>query len=412
MPEFDYRASTSAGKLQRGSLAADSKQAALRQLRGMGLTPVQVVAATGRAAGRTSGGSGAAAPAANSGKPMKRELIVSFTSELAVLLRAGLPLDRALKVQEEMSSQPQLRALLGGLIDDVKGGKSFSAALENQPVDFGNFYLNMVRAGEVSGHMAEVLSRLAATLETEAARRGAVISALIYPAVLCVVAVLAVVVMLGFVIPQFETLFNDMGEGLPAMTAAILAVGKFFESYGLLLLVLTAALVFASRRWLASVDGRAWRDEKLLALPLFGDVVQKFALAQFSRTLGTLLENGVKMLAAITIASDTVDNSKIRGALQALPGEVKGGTPLSHIMGKNPLFTPLVVQMVRVGEESGRLGSMLLELARIYDDEVESSIKRILALIEPALILVMGLIISLLIISILMGVLAVNDLAI
>ena len=238
------------------------------------------------------------------------------------------------------------------------------------------------------------------------------VSALIYPAILCVVAVLSVAVMLGFVIPQFETLFEDMGEALPLMTSAVLALGKFFEDYFLILAVLIGGVGYALRNFLRSPEGRQWRDEKLLALPFFGEVVQKYALAQFSRTLGTLLDNGVKMLTAITIASDTVDNIQIRAALENLPAEVKGGRPLSQIMAKDPLFTPLVVQMVRVGEESGRLGNMLLELAGIYDADVEASIKRILSLIEPALILVMGLVISLLIISILMGILAVNDLAI
>ena len=230
MPDFEYRASTSAGKLQHGSLAASSKQAAMRQLRNMGLTPVQVVAATTAAASSVPAVRGARSRSGDAeGSSASKAEVLSFTSELATLLRAGLPIDRALKVQEEMSSSASLQALLGDLINGVKGGKPLSAAMESFPAQFGKFYLSMVRAGEVSGRLADVLSRLSEALETEATRRSAAVSALIYPAILCVVAIISVAVMLGFVVPQFETLFNDMGDSLPMMTAGVLALGKFVE---------------------------------------------------------------------------------------------------------------------------------------------------------------------------------------
>lgn len=407
MPDFEYRASSATGALERGVLSATNKQAAIRQLRNRGLTPVQVVFSAGGAAGGADG----AADGGGSAGGVGRDMVLVLTSELAVLLRAGLPIDRALKVQEEMSQKPEYAAMVRGLLDSVKSGKSLSSALESYQSLFGKFYLNMVRAGEASGRLGDVLQRLSETLQVEQERRRAVVSALIYPAILAAVAVLSVGVMLGFVVPQFESLFSDMGEALPAMTAAVLAIGNFVKAYFLPLFILIGIAAYFARNWLTTPEGSLWRDQRIIATPLIGDVARKYAMAQFSRTLGTLVSNGVKIVTAITIASDTVENRILRGAMEELPAQVKSGKPLSDIMSRNEQFTPMMVQMVRVGEESGRLGEMLLELARIYDTEVESAIKRVLALIEPALILIMGLVIAILIVSILMGILAVNDLA-
>jgi general secretion pathway protein F len=410
MPAYRFKAANSAGTVEQGVLDASSERVALRELRSRGLTPITV------SAGGASGGSAAFAVPAGQAGPRRRGIakkqIVSFTSELATLLRAGMPVDRAVAVQEEMATSRPTSALLAGLREDVKGGKSLSMALESQQDLFGAFYINMVRAGEASGHMGPVLERLAEALAVAEERRGSVISALMYPAILAVVAVLSVGVMLGFVVPQFEALFDDMGEGLPGMTRAVLGLGKFVEAWGLVLAIILGLLIWSLRAWMKTAEGRSWRDQKLLELPLVGVLVRHASLAQFARTLGTLLSNGVQMLTAIKIASDTVGNSCLHAAMSELPAAVKGGKPLSVIMGSQKEFSPLMVQMVRVGEESGELGAMLLEVARIYDGESEAMIKRILSLIEPALILVMGVVIAVLIVSILMGILAVNDLAI
>jgi general secretion pathway protein F len=417
MPVFSYKAASRSGALEQGSIDASSEQVVLRELRARGLTPIQVgVGGTVVQAsdGRTSaqGAVGVAAGGRARRRGLKRKDIVAFTGELSTLLRAGMPIDRALAVQEEMTGNLVYRSLLSDLRDQVKAGKALSVALEQHGDLFSSFYINMVRAGEASGSLGAVLERLADALGIAEERRGSVISALMYPAILLVVAILAVAVMLGFVVPQFEALFNDMGEGLPTMTRAVLAMGKFVETYALGLLVLLGFVGWAARNWMRSHEGKRWRDDWLLKLPLVGHLVRRFALAQFSRTLGTLLGNGVQMLAAIKIASDTVENTRLHAAMSELPVAVKGGRPLSSIMAEHDEFSPLMVQMVRVGEESGRLGDMLLEVARIYDGESEALIKRLLSLIEPALILVMGLVIAVLIVSILMGILAVNDLAI
>ncbi|MEQ8265308.1 type II secretion system F family protein [Pseudohaliea sp.] len=399
MAQFYYRALGRDGRAAEGTIEADAPELATRQLRERGLTLLKLEP-------------GAAAPGSErAGKPPGRKEVLAMTSELATLLRAGLPLDRALKVLLEMASSPGVRGLLELLLKDVKGGKSLSAALAPHADVFGNFYINMVRSGEASGELSLVLDRLVETLENARRNRDSVISALIYPAILLVVATLSIAVMLVFVVPQFETLFEDMGEALPALTRVVLGLADFVAAWGWLLLLLLGAGGVAAWRWLRTPEGEEALHRRLLGLPLFGGMVFEFEVAKFARTLGTLLGSGVPLLQSLGIAIDTVDNRVVREALRALPPAVKSGRRVSASLEESALFTPLVIQMARVGEESGRLDAMMLELARVFDDHVESSVKRALTLLEPVLILFMGFVIAVIIIAILMGILSVNNLA-
>jgi len=217
--------------------------------------------------------------------------------------------------------------------------------------------------------------------------------------------------MLGFVVPQFEALFSDMGDALPVLTRGVIAAGDFVQLYGWIMLLMLVPAVMLSKRWLKTPKGKSWLDQKLLRLPVLGQVLFKYETAQFSRTLGTLLHNGVSLLKALSIATGTVGNTQVRSALEGLTPAVKQGGRMSVALAEAGAFTPMMIQIVRVGEESGRLDEMMLELARVYDDEVESGIKRALTLLEPLLILSLGAIIALIIISILMGILSINELA-
>ncbi|MCP5147986.1 MAG: type II secretion system F family protein [Pseudomonadales bacterium] len=400
MPRFSYKAIARDGKPLDGVIEADALELASRQLRAQGLTLLKLEA-----------GGAAAVPGRAEGKPPGRQEILSMTSELAVLLRAGLPLDRALKVLIDMASLPQMHQLLSELLKSVKGGKPLSQAMQPNEKLFGNFYISMVRSGEASGQLSAVLDRLVEYLENAKTNRDSVVSALIYPAILLVVSVLSVVVMLGFVVPQFETLFEDMGEALPLLTRMVVSAANFIAEWGWLILLVVVALGYYLRRWTASEEGRASLHRRLLKLPLAGGIVFEFEVSKFARTVGTLLENGVSLLKAISIAIDTVDNTVIKDALQVLPPAVKAGKRMSVALADTGLFTPMVIQMIRVGEESGSLGQMLLELAKVFDGHVQSGVKRGLALLEPVLILGMGFLIAIIIISILMGILSVNDLA-
>ncbi|MAC35449.1 MAG: type II secretion system protein F [Haliea sp.] len=400
MAHFSYRAIGRDGRPKDGSIEAEGLELASRQLRAQGLTLLSLQPGEAQQ-------SSAVTPGA-----IKRQAILAFTSELAVLLRAGLPLDRSLRVLIDMAAQAPVKTLLQDLLKSVKGGKSLSQALAPHEALFGGFYLNMVRAGEASGQLSAVLDRLVEYLENARANRDTVVSALIYPAILLVVSILSIVVMLGFVVPQFETLFEDMGEALPPLTAMVIAAADFIKAWGWLLALLVAGAVMALRNWLRTPEGRAARDQRLLRLPLAGSIVFQFEVAKFARTLGTLLGNGVSLLKAISIAIDTVDNVVVKEALQVLPPAVKAGRRMSVAMEETRLFTPMVIQMTRVGEESGSLDYMMLELARVFDQQVQAGVKRGLTLLEPVLILGMGFVIAVIIIAILMGILSVNDLAI
>lgn len=422
MAEFAYRAADPSGATRNGSLQAPSRDAALRQLRAQGLTPLRLVeaAAGAPAAPPSAAAPSAAAPPAGAGARVWRGRdrgpnaadVHHLTSELAVMLRAGLSLDRALRVQVGMSAKPSLTALFEEILRAVKSGSGLSQALAARRALFGDFYINMVRSGEAGGHLGEVMERLAEHLERLRALRESVISALIYPAILVAVAVVAVALMLGFVVPQFETLFADLGEGLPLPTRMIVGLGHLIADWGWLLALLVAAGIWLARRRLATDAGRAWRDARLLRLPVFGDIVRKYELTRFARSLGTLLGNGVPIVTAVGIARDTMGNDRLRAAMDEVAPAIKQGGRLADALEKTGLFTPLGLNMVRLGEETGALDAMLLELARVHDGEVQAGVKRALTLVEPLLILTLGAVIAAIIVSILMGILAVNELAI
>ena len=401
MAVFHYRAVGRDGKTVDGTLEAAGRELASRQLRSRGLTLL--------ALGPESPG-GAAARAR--GKPPSRQDVLSMTTELAVLLRAGLPLDRSLKVLIDMAAVPSMSALLSDVLKSVKDGKALSVALEPYAGLLGRFYLSMIRSGEASGEMSAVLDRLVEHLEESKANRDRVVSALIYPAILLVVAVLSVVVMLAFVVPQFEALFDDMGDALPALTQAVIASADFIKAWFWLLILVGVGVGSWLRSWLHSETGQRRWHRQLLSLPLAGGIVFEFEMARFARTLGTLLGNGVPLLKAIDIAIETVGNVVLRDALATLLPAVKGGQRMSVALAETRRFTPMVIQMTRVGEESGALDTMMLELAKVFDDHVQAGVKRSLTLLEPVLILTMGAIIAVIIIAILMGILSVNDLAI
>lgn len=401
MASFSYRAVNAQGESFSGSIVAERIELASRELKSQGLTLLSLQPE--QQGSRPAGGSISTAGS---------EEVLSFTRELSVLLRAGLPIDRALKVMIDMASSTSMRDLLSELLASVKAGKGLSQALVAYPAVFSNFYVNMVRSGEASGHLDSVLERLADYLANAKAVRSSVKSAMIYPAILLVVAVLSIGGMLMFVIPQFESLFNDMGDALPGMTRVVLNAAEFLQSYGWILAVALVLVFLFLRNYLRSEAGRQKMDGRLLELPLLGDIVFKYEMSMFAKTVGTLLGNGVSLLQAISIAVETVDNSYVKSHLLVLEPAVKRGQRMSVALSEAGVFSPLVVQMVRVGEESGSLDSMMLELAQVYDEEVQAGVKRSLTLLEPVLILTMGVVIAAIILAILMGIMSVNQLAI
>jgi general secretion pathway protein F len=418
MPEFAWRAANSAGKVEEGRFTAATPAQVLKHLRDQGMTPLHIGDAG--AAVPLPGAAGQAASLGRFAQPKGRQArgpvtapdVLALTSELAIMLRAGLALDNALRVLIDMSHKPSVAALVQGILDAVKGGTPLSRALAAHRDLFGDFYINMIRSGEASGQMSAVLDRLVEHMERQRALRDSVISATIYPAILLGVAVLSLIAMLGFVVPQFEKLFTDMGDALPLPTRLVMGLGHAFTQYGLVVAGVLAGLGWAALRWLKSPAGRRWWQTLVLRLPLMGPLALKYQLTLFSRSLGTLLGNGVPMLTALHIATETVGNTVLQDALGRVAPIVKEGGKVVQAVTATGIFAPLAINLIRVGEETGRIGPMMLELSNILNREVETGIKRLLTLVEPVLILVLGVLIAAIIVSILLGILSINDLAI
>ena len=417
MPDFVWRAATASGQITEGRITSASAALALKQLRSQGLAPISLDdqalggALVDSVAAQSEKGFAPVKAKVDKG-PVKAADVLALSSELAIMLRAGLALDSALRVLIEMSYKPSLSSLLQQMLDDVKSGTALSKALAKHPHLFGDFYVNMIRSGEVSGQMSSVLDRLVEHMEGQRALRESVVSATIYPAILLVVAILSLVGMLGFVVPQFEKLFMDMGDALPWPTKIVMEMGHLFTRYGVVLAALAFVAGYLGLRWLRSSGGRLWWQGRVLRLPMIGSLALKYQLTLYARSLGTLLGNGVPLLTALAIATDTVGNTVLQKSLARVTPLVKEGGKVVHAISATGIFEPLAINLIRVGEETGRIGPMMIELANILNREVEVGIKRLLTLLEPLLILVLGFLIAGIIISILLGILSINDLAV
>ena len=405
MPRFRYRAVSASGEEIRGEMEMATPEAVVANLQAAGSYPMRVEPADGV---RAAMAARATAPSRRRGIGDKE--IMVFTRELATLLHAGLPLDRSLHLLAEGRLRARTRDMVLNLLDDLRGGATFAAALDARGA-FSRMYVNTVRAGEAGGSLETVLERLADYMERARELRDTVISALIYPLILVVVAILSVVILLTQVVPQFSELFADAGSAMPLPTQIVIAVGGWFtEKWWLLLLIVLGLLVLGKAALGVAAIRLAW-DRALLALPLIGDLVRKVEVSRFARTLGTLIGNGVNVLNAIVIVRETLINRHIAGAVDDLSHGLKEGQGLARPLAEARLFPDLAVQMIRVGEETGRLEDMLLKTAEVYDKEVTVTIKRLLALLEPVLILALGLVIAGIIFSVLLAVLSVNELA-
>jgi general secretion pathway protein F len=338
--------------------------------------------------------------------------IALFTHELLTLLQAGLPLDRALTVLLELTeTQPGLNALIGRVLEAVKGGAQLSDALEAQSGVFSRFYLNLVRAGEAGGALEQVLARLSDYLERSKELRETVSSALIYPAILVTMAALSLLLLLTFVVPQFTEMFESAGKELPLPTQIVVGIAEGLRDYWWALPLLAMGLASYVRFQMADSGRRYVWDRRFLGLPLVGDLIKKIEVANFSRTLATLLGNGVSLLTALTIVKETLGNRVVADRIDLAVESLKQGGGLSAPLVESGLFPTLAIQMVKLGEESGHLNEMLERIAVTYDKEIKIAIQRLLALLEPVLIVGLGIMIAGIIISILMAILSVNDLA-
>ena len=327
-------------------------------------------------------------------RKVTRDQVVAFTRDLANLISAGLPLDRAFELLVGLADSGPQAALLQDLRDRVRGGQALSQALTEHPKQFDRLFVNMVRAGEASGTLGPVLERISEFQERSAELRSSVQSALLYPIVLVAVAIVAVMTMIFFVVPKFETTFRQFGKALPPATENLLAISHWFREDGWMLLIAAAALFILIRGRLRTPVGRLNWDRRKLTLPILGDLFAKIEVARLTRTLGTLLGNGVSLLPALTIVKDTVDNRALANSLEGVLVRLKAGQGFARPLMETGLYPKLAVHMVAVGEETGKLDLMLLKVAQVYDLEVNTTLKRALGLLEPVLILTLAVVVG------------------
>ncbi len=400
MPVFVYRAADRRGKTIDGVMEAPDTRAVVDRLQKDAYYPIRITPHAERV--RWGG-------LARAGRFSQRDLL-ALTQQLATLVEAGLPLDRALGIVEELAPHARAKALVGDLLGSVRGGASLSEALaKHHPRPFSRLYINMVRAGEKGGVLEVTLRRLAEFLEARAAFAEAIVSALIYPSAILAVGIAAVVFLVAFVIPRFATIFADLGQAVPLPTQILMTVSAIVQGYWWVGVLAVLAAVLAWRVWIRTPDGRLAWSQTVLGLPLIGGLATKTETARFARTLGTLLRSGVPVMGAMAVVGDMMSNEAIGRAVERLADGVKRGGTIAAGMQAEARFPALAVHMVRVGEETGRLEEMLLKVADTFEADVRTELKRALGALEPVIILAMGVLVAFIVVAMLLAIFSINE---
>ena len=388
MPEtFSYKVRDKSGKLVEGQLEAENAQLVVSKLRSMGYVPIEIEQ--------------------QSGKTLSRDLKIPFFSDriklkdvsvfsrqFATMINSGLSMLRSLYILAEQTESKPLAAVVNQVRLDVERGASLSAALAKHPKAFNRLYVAMVRAGEAGGVLDSVLQRLATTIEKQVELRRKVKSAMTYPAVVSLLVLLLVTAMLLFVIPMFQNIYGSLGGKLPVPTEILIKISNVVRNWWFIVFAFEIAAVIAFRKWINSEEGRKQWDTIKLKAPVFGGLAKKTALARFGRTLSALVRSGVPILESLDIVCETSGNWVVSNAVRDTQQQVKRGEPLSKRLEEHDVFPPMVVQMMTVGEETGALDEMLDKIADFYDQEVEATVNALTSLIEPILIVVMGVVIG------------------
>ena len=404
MPTFTYRAADRRGQTIDGVMEAADVRGVVERLQRDAYFPIKIAPQSERRSALSLGLSGLGR------RRISHREVLTFMHQLGSLVEAGLPLDRALVILEDLSPNQRLRAITTDILKSVRGGTSLAEAMaKHQPRPFSRLAINMVRAGEKGGVLEATLKRLAELLEETQEFREALVSALIYPALLTTVGAAAVVFLLTFVIPRFVDIFKDLGQSLPLPTQILLAVSGAIQEYWWIIGVLVLAIVLGVRMALSSEAGRWQWDRLVLRLPLLGEVVLKTETARFARVLGTLLKSGVPVLTALGVVRDLSGNQVLGRAIDRIGDGVRRGAGISTPLGESKSFPIMAVHMVRVGEETGRLEEMLLKLATDFEAEVRRLVKRLMGLLEPSIILIMGLVVGFIVVALLMAIFSITE---
>ena len=406
MPAFRFTAIDAQGQVQRGTMEAPDQAAVIDRLQRQGQVPMRAEPAEG-------GSRWTEIFTADLGRRrgLGRQDVTDVTRELATMLDAGQDLDRALRFIVETAPSPRIATVMDRVREKVRGGSSLAAALAQEPQSFPKLHIGLIRAGEAGGALAETLDRLAGLLERERSLAATVQSALIYPALMLVAAIGSIGVLVGYVLPVFVPLFAESGAQLPAMTRMLMDFSGAMQTAGPWLLAAALVLGVALRQALKNDDFRRPVDRILLHVPLLGGLLRESLAARFTRTLGTLLKNGVPLIGALTIVTETIGNLAAVAAIRIASESAKGGAGLSKPLGEARIFPPRTIHLLRLGEETAQLSAMALKAAEIHEERTRIAVQRLVSLLTPTITIVMGAAVATIVGSLMMAMLGLNDLA-
>jgi len=405
MPVYEFSALTSAGKKTKGIIDADSLTAARQKIRGQGQYPVEIKETTTRAISTKM-----PLLSMQLGQTVKQQEIHVATRQLATLIGAGIPLVPALNGLIEQTTNRSFKTILAQIKDAVNEGNSLTSALTEHPKLFSKIYINMVRAGEASGSLDVVLDRLAEFGETQHALRSRIKAAMLYPLFMAVVGILVLFLLITFIVPSITSVFEGTKQALPLPTIILIGLSSVLKQFWWAVLLVVAAAIAAIRWYVGTPVGRQRLDLLKLSLPGIRDLSIKTASARFGRTLASLLQSGVSLITALQIVKNIVNNVVLADLINEACNELEKGQSLSQFFRGNKWFPPMLVQMMAVGEQSGTLDKMLAKAADSYEKEVETKILALTSMIEPVMILSMGLVVSFIVVSILLPIFEMNQL--
>jgi type IV pilus assembly protein PilC len=388
MPIYKWEGKTSKGVLKKGEMEAPGEAAVRIHLRQQNIIQTKI-ASKGREIKIN----------LPFRKKVKQRAIAVFTRQLATMIDAGLPLVQSLEVLSSQQDNKVFKNIIREIREDVEGGSTFAGALKKHPLTFNELYTNLVVAGEEGGILDNILTRLANYIEKAEALKKKVKSALVYPATIVGVAIIVVIILMVFVIPVFETLFKSAGQTLPLPTLIVLTISKLIKKYVIILIPAVILLFYLFKKYYQTDGGKALVDRLLLKLPVFGPLFQKISVARFSRTLGTLVSSGVPILDGLSIVSKTSGNRTIETAILNARSSIREGETIAEPLNRSGIFPPMVIQMISVGESTGALDSMLAKIADFYEEEVDVAVGNLTSLLEPFLMIFLGVVIGGVVIS-------------
>ncbi|RPH52040.1 MAG: type II secretion system protein GspF [Desulfobacteraceae bacterium] len=406
MATYSYKATDPAGKLVTGTLEAAEEKEAVAALQRMRYIPIRISLAKRNRIGPDMD---LAKSVASFFRRVSTKDVVAFTQDLSTLLEAGVPVDRALSILIDVAEKDIFKDVIRDVLKNIQGGSYLSNALAKYPRVFSSFYVSMIKAGEAGGVLDDVLKRLGVFLESSQDFKDYVKSAMVYPIFLVLVGGISIIVLLTFVMPKFSVIFSDMRQAIPLSTRILLGFSAALKTYWPVILVGLGVIYYLMIRYIKTPAGSLKMDHYKLHFPVVGELVKKIEVARFARTLGTLAESGVPILQALSLVKDIIGNQVIAGTLGNVYSRVKEGEKLSRPLGEIDIFPSLAIQMITVGEETGKLGEMLLRVAENYEKAARDTVRRLVSFLEPAMILCMGVVVGFIVISMMMAIFSINE---